>query len=66
MTADASGADALDLKTEGSGAGWRASWCGGRQPGVRDRKPRRRSGYVAAWDEADRRCERQRERGEAS
>jgi hypothetical protein len=66
MTVHASGADALDLKAEGSGTGWRASWCGGRQPGVKDRKPRRRSGYVAAWDEAGRRCKRHLERGEAS
>jgi DNA invertase Pin-like site-specific DNA recombinase len=37
----------------------------GRQPGVKDRKPRRRSGYVAAWEEGGRRRERQRQRGEA-
>jgi DNA invertase Pin-like site-specific DNA recombinase len=37
----------------------------GRQPGVKDRKPRRRSGYVAAWEEGGRRRERQREQNEA-
>jgi DNA invertase Pin-like site-specific DNA recombinase len=36
----------------------------GRQPGVKDKKTRKRSGYVAAWEEGGRRRERQRERGE--
>jgi DNA invertase Pin-like site-specific DNA recombinase len=37
----------------------------GRQPGVKDKKTRKRSGYVAAWEEGGRRRERQRERSEA-
>ena len=36
----------------------------GRQPGVKDKKTRKRSGYVAAWEEGGRRRERQRERSE--
>ena len=35
-----------------------------RQPGVKDKKTRKRSGYVAAWEEGGRRRERQRERSE--
>jgi DNA invertase Pin-like site-specific DNA recombinase len=37
----------------------------GRQPGVKDKKARKRSGYVAAWEEGGSRRERQRERSEA-
>lgn len=33
----------------------------GRQPGVRDRKPRKRSGYVAAWEEGGARRKAQME-----
>ena len=36
----------------------------GRQPGVKDKKARKRSGYVAAWEEGGRRRERQRGRNE--
>ena len=36
----------------------------GRQPGVKDKKARKRSGYVAAWEEGGRRRERQRGRSE--
>ncbi len=39
----------------------------GRQPGVKDRKPRKRSGYVAAWEEGGARRERaQQERSEVT
>jgi putative DNA-invertase from lambdoid prophage Rac len=38
----------------------------GRQPGASDRKPRRRSGYVAAWEDGGRRRTASRERETAS